>query len=49
MADEVGPVEVGFSPAFGGSPFDEEGIEIPIWLNACMMLCINLLFPPEFC
>jgi hypothetical protein len=25
-----------------------EGIEIPIWLNACMMLCIRLSFPPEF-
>jgi hypothetical protein len=47
--DEVVPVEevelseVEFALEFGGG----EGIEIPIWLNASMMLCINVSFPPE--
>jgi hypothetical protein len=35
--------EVEFELQFGG-----EGIEIPIWLNASMMLCINVSCPPEF-
>jgi hypothetical protein len=40
--------EVEFALQFGGWPFVGEGIEIPTWLNACMMLCINESLPPEF-
>lgn len=46
--DEVELSGVEFPLQFAGWPFDAEGIEIPIWLNACMMLCISVLFPPAF-
>ncbi len=46
--DEVEPVEVAFAFQFGCGPFGEKGVEMPIWSNACMMLCINVLFPPDF-
>jgi len=48
LVDEVELSEVEFTPQFGGWPFGGEGMEIPIWLNACIMLCINVSFPPEF-
>ena len=48
LLEETELVEVGFSLQFAGGLFDEKGIEIPIWLNACMMLCINELFPSDF-
>jgi hypothetical protein len=46
LVEEVEPSEVEFALEFGGGPFGGGGIEIPIWLNACMMLCINVSFPP---
>jgi hypothetical protein len=48
LVDEAEVPEVEFALQFGGWPFDGEGNEIPIWLNACMMLCISLSLPPEF-
>ena len=46
LADEEDLSEVVFQ--LGGWPPGSEGIEIPIWLNACMMLCISLSFPLEY-
>jgi len=48
LVDEVELSEVEFAPEFGGWRFDGEGIDIPIWLSACMMLHINVSLPPEF-
>lgn len=43
--DEVDEVdEVELTPASGGDPPGGGGIEIPIWFNACMTLCIS---PPS--
>jgi len=36
--DEVELSEVEFALQFTGWPFEGEGIEIPTWLRACMML-----------
>jgi hypothetical protein len=48
LVDEVELSEVEFPLEFGGGPLGGGGIESPIWLNACMMLCINVSFAPEF-
>jgi len=39
--EEVEPSVVEFELEFGGGPLGGGGMEIPIWLNASMMLCIN--------
>lgn len=47
--DEVEPVdeEVELELASVGGPLGGEGIEYPIWLNACITLCINEDPSPE--
>ncbi len=47
VVEAVEPSEVVLALMFGGGPLGGDGMEIPIWLNACMMLCIKLLFPPS--
>ena len=48
LVDEVELSEVELLLPSGGGPLGGEGIEIPIWLSAPMMLCINVSSPPEF-
>ncbi len=44
--DEVDDVDdVELTPASGGGPPGCWGIEIPIWFNACMTLCISAPSP----
>jgi hypothetical protein len=46
LVDEVALVEVVLALVSGGGPLGGGGMEIPIWLNASMMLCIKVsLFP----
>ena len=40
--EEVEPPEVEEELELGGGPLGGDGMEIPIWLNASMMLCIKL-------
>jgi hypothetical protein len=46
-AEELGLPEVELPLPSGGGPLGGGGIEIPIWLSAPMMLCINVLSPPD--
>ena len=46
LVEEVEAPEAELALELGGGPFGGGGIEIPIWLNASMMLCIKLSFPP---
>jgi hypothetical protein len=48
LAEDVEPSEVELPLPSGGWPLGGAGIESPIWLNACMTLCIRLSSPPEF-
>ena len=44
--EEVEPLAVEFVFELGGWPLGGAGMDIPIWLSASMMLCINLSLPP---
>ncbi len=45
--DELELSEVEFWGPPCGGPLGGVGMDIPIWLNACMMSCNSLSFPPR--
>jgi hypothetical protein len=46
--EEPDPSEVEVPLPSGGGPLSGGDIVSPIWLNACITLCIRVSFPSEF-